>query len=308
MGDKMQMEKPSILIVDDTPTDIQALAETLRTDFRVRMAGSGKIAFENIAEFGTPDLILLDVMMPEMDGYEVCRRLKDVPEIKDVPVIFLTATSDVVDEKYGLRLGALDYIAKPFNIPVATARVQNYINLKIRTDLLESQAMLDGLTCIPNRRRFEEGLEREWRRAQRSGTPLSLIIADIDFFKQYNDHYGHGVGDVCLKRVATALIESSDRPSDLAVRYGGEKFAAILPETDLEGARTFAERFRALVEFMDIPHEHSSISSHVTVSVGLACRIPDAETTPTGLLGYADEMLSQAKKMGRNMVCLTEFG
>ena len=311
LGDKMQKlqkEKSFILIVDDTPTDIQVLADALRVDFHIHEASSGKIAFEIIEKFGTPDLIMLDVIMPDMDGYEVCRRLKDTPETKDVPVIFITAKSDMVDEEYGLHLGVLDYIAKPFQLPVVKARVQNYINLKIKTDLLESQAMLDGLTNIPNRLRFEEALEREWRRAQRSGTPLSLIMADIDFFKQYNDHYGHGVGDICLKRVAAALTESSDRPSDLAVRYGGEEFAAILPETDLKGAHTFAERFRALVDFMDIPHGLSAISSHVTVSVGLACRIPDAETTPADLLGQTNEMLNQAKKKGRNRVCFTEIG
>jgi diguanylate cyclase (GGDEF)-like protein len=283
--------------------NIHVLAEALRVDYRVRVASSGKIAFEIIAKFGAPDLILLDVMMPEMDGYEVCRRLKQAQETKNVPVIFVTAKSDVVDEEYGLRLGAIDYIAKPFHLAIVSARVKNHINLKLKTDLLESQAMLDGLTNIPNRRRFDEALENEWKRAQRSGVPLSVIMVDIDFFKLYNDNYGHGVGDTCLKKVASSLAASTERPSDLAARYGGEEFAIILPETDAEGARIIAEHFRSHVESMHIPHEYSDTSSYVTVSVGLACVIPNAEMTQTDLLRLADEMLYQAKNTGRNRVC-----
>ena len=163
--------------------------------------------------------------------------------------------------------------------------------------------MLDGLTNIPNRRRFDETLENEWKRAQRSGVPLSLIMADIDYFKQYNDHYGHGVGDTCLKKVAVSLAASTERPSDLAARYGGEEFAIILPETDLEGARTIAEHFRSHVESMHIAHEYSEASGYVTVSVGLACLVPNTETTQTDLLKRADKMLYQAKETGRNRLC-----
>jgi diguanylate cyclase (GGDEF)-like protein len=305
MNNKVNDEekKPLILIVDDTPTNIQVLAEALRVDYHVRVAGSGKMAFEIIAKLGAPDLILLDVMMPEMDGYEVCRRLKQSPETKNVPVIFVTAKSDVVDEEYGLRLGAVDYIAKPFHLAIVSARVQNHINLKLKSDLLESQAMLDGLTNIPNRRRFDETLGNEWKRAQRSGVPLSLIMADIDYFKQYNDYYGHGVGDACLKKVAASLAAATERPSDLAARYGGEEFAIILPETDAEGARIIAEHFRSHVESLHLPHEYSNTSGYVTVSVGLACVVPNAETTQTDLLRLADNLLYQAKKAGRNQVC-----
>ncbi len=296
-------KKPLILIVDDTPTNIQVLAESLRVDYRVRVAGSGKTAFEIIAKVGAPDLILLDVMMPEMDGYEVCRRLKQVPETRDVPVIFVTAKADTLDEEYGLNLGAVDYIAKPFHLPIVAARVRNHINLKIKTDLLESQAMLDGLTNIPNRRRFDETLASEWKRALRSGTQLSLIMADIDFFKRYNDHYGHGVGDECLKKVAAALASSTDRPSDLVARYGGEEFVAILPDTDAAGAQAIAERFRSHVERMKIAHEFSEVSNFVTVSVGLACVIPTIDMQSADILKHADGMLYQAKESGRNRVC-----
>lgn len=300
----MQSEekKSLVLIVDDTPTNIQVLAESLRMEYRVRVASSGKVAFELIAKLGPPDIILLDVMMPEMDGYEVCRRLKQAPETKNVPVIFVTAKSDAVDEEYGLNLGAVDYIAKPFHLPIVAARVRNHINLKIKTDLLESQAMLDGLTNIPNRRRFDETLESEWKRAQRTGTPLSLVMADIDFFKRYNDNYGHGVGDECLKKVAASLASSIDRPSDMVARYGGEEFVVILPGTDAAGAYAIAERFRNHVEKMHIPHEYSDASKYVTVSVGLACVTPNAEMSQTDLLKLSDEMLYQAKEAGRNRV------
>lgn len=305
----MQSEekKPLVLIVDDTPTNIQVLAELLRMEYRVRVAGSGKVAFELIDKLGPPDIILLDVMMPEMDGYEVCRRLKQAPETKNVPVIFVTAKSDAVDEEYGLNLGAVDYIAKPFHLPIVAARVRNHINLKIKTDLLESQAMLDGLTNIPNRRRFDETLESEWKRAQRTGTPLSLIMADIDFFKRYNDNYGHGVGDDCLKKVAKSLANSIDRPSDMVARYGGEEFVVILPGTDAAGAHAIAERFRSHVEKLHIPHEYSDASKYVTVSVGLACVTPNAEMSQTDLLKLADEMLYQAKESGRNRVNSSHF-
>lgn len=295
--------KPLILIVDDTPTNIQVLAEALRKDYRVRVAGSGKAAFDIIEKLGAPDLILLDVMMPEIDGYEVCRRLKNGAATKNVPVIFVTARSDVEDEEHGLKLGAVDYIAKPFHLPIVAARVRNHINLKLKTDLLESQAMLDGLTNIPNRRRFDEVLDQEWKRAQRSGLPLALIMADIDFFKHYNDNYGHGSGDLCLKKVAEALSMSIERPSDMVARYGGEEFVVILPETEAEGARTIAERFRCNVEAMQLPHKYSDASNVVTVSVGCASLIPAAGIEPDFLLKRADEGLYRAKNSGRNRVC-----
>lgn len=305
MGDNMKKEdnRPLILVVDDTPTNIQVLAEALRTDYRVRVAGSGKAAFDIIAKLGAPDLILLDVMMPDMDGYEVCRRLKQQPETRNIPVIFVTAKSDVVDEELGLRLGAVDYIIKPFHLPIVMARVRNHISLKMKTDLLESQAMLDGLTSIPNRRRFDEALENEWKRAHRSGLPLSLIMLDIDFFKRYNDNYGHGAGDECLKKVAASLAGAIDRPSDLVARYGGEEFVALLPETEAEGTRNIAEHIRSAVESLGLPHQYSDVSGNVTVSVGYACLIPGTEGGQTELLRLADEKLYAAKESGRNRVC-----
>jgi len=296
-------EKPTILIVDDTPTNIQVLAEALRADYRVKVAGSGKAAFEIIARQGLPDLILLDVMMPGMDGYAVCRRLKDDPRTKDIPVIFVTAKSDPLDEEHGLRLGAVDYIAKPFHPHIVAARVQNHINLKLKTDLLELHALLDGLTSIPNRRRFDDDLASEWKRAHRAGSMLSLIMLDVDYFKPYNDHYGHGAGDNCLRKVAGALAEAVVRPGDLAARYGGEEFVVLLPATGKDGAAQIAERIRAQVEALRIPHGYSAVAAWVTVSVGLASAVPRDCDGTAALLEKADNMLYRAKDAGRNRVC-----
>ncbi|CAK0746438.1 two-component system, chemotaxis family, response regulator WspR [Gammaproteobacteria bacterium] len=294
--------KPVILIVDDTPINVQVLAEALRADYRIRTATSGQGAVDGIAKHGVPDLILLDIMMPGIDGYEVCRQLKSNLTTQNVLIIFVTAKADAVDEEYGLRLGAVDYITKPFYLPIVTARVQNQINLKLKSDLLESLALLDGLTNLPNRRRFDEALENEWKRAHRANLPLTLIMADIDFFKGYNDHQGHRTGDICLKKVAASLAEAIHRPADLVARYGGEEFVALLPETDNEGARLIAERFRAGVESLRIPHPDSKVSSWVTVSVGLSSTLDGAETA-NDLLEHADKQLYRAKAEGRNRVC-----
>jgi diguanylate cyclase (GGDEF)-like protein len=294
--------KPLILIVDDTPTNIQVLAEGLRADYRVKVATSGKTALDVVAKQGAPDLILLDVMMPEMDGYEVCRQLKQNSETSGIPVIFVTARNEVSDEERGLRLGAVDYITKPFHLSIVRARLQNHLKLKQMTKLLETMAWLDGLTCIPNRRRFDEALDTEWKRAQRTSAPLSLIMVDIDHFKEYNDNYGHGAGDACLKRVASELAASVTRAGDFVARYGGEEFVLLMPETDSKGAYMLAELLRSRTEELRIPHGHSSASCWVTISVGFASVIPSAEANASTLLEEADRMLYQAKNAGRNRV------
>lgn len=301
----MTATKPTILIVDDTPANIQVLANALHDNYRIKVAASGKAVFEVIAKQGAPDLILLDVMMGGMDGYAVCRILKDNPETQHIPVIFVTAKSENEDEERGLRLGAVDYIAKPFHLPIVLARVRNHINLKLKTDLLESHALLDGLTSIPNRRRFDQVLDTEWKRAQRAGMPLAAIMFDIDHFKRYNDNRGHRDGDDCLATVAGVLAASVERPADLVARYGGEEFVALLPETDLDGAHAIAERCRANVEALQLPHGHSETSPWVTVSVGVACCVPAACDAPAALVEQADLQLYRAKASGRNRVCRT---
>jgi len=295
-------EKATILVVDDTPDNLTLLSSLLKDEYKVKVANSGEKALKIAAASQPPDLILLDIMMPVMDGYEVCRRLQDDPVTRRIPIIFVTAKREIEDEKIGLDLGAVDYISKPYSIPIVKARVRAHVRHKQQADMLESMAMIDALTHIPNRRRFNDILDSEWRRSCRKGSPLSLLMVDIDFFKPYNDHYGHGRGDICLAQVAEALAAVVNRPGDLAARYGGEEFTAVLPHTDEEGARHIAEQFRVVLESLAIPHAHSSVANHVTVSIGVASAVCSEQFAASELLLIADRALYQAKKAGRNRV------
>lgn len=299
--------KPTLLIVDDEPTNIQALGHLLKDDYRIRVANNGEKALALAAEGAPerPDLILLDIQMPGIDGYEVCRRLKEDPHTSDIAIIFVTALDDARDEEHGLNLGAVDYIARPFNPAIVRARVNTHVKLKRRTDLLEQYAMLDGLTGIHNRRYFDEHLDRETRRSQREGEPLSLIMLDIDHFKGFNDHYGHGAGDRCLQKVAETLARTLNRPGDTLCRYGGEEFVALLPGTPTSGALEVAERLRSAVEERALAHEHSSAGPVVTVSLGAATFDPAGEpgADMESLLARADAALYRAKNAGRNRYC-----
>ncbi len=296
-------EQQTILVVDDEPANIQALGSLLKEEYRVRVANSGEKALTVVqsGDQSLPDLILLDIQMPGIDGYEVCQRLKEDPATSEIPVIFVTALDATSDEERGLNLGAVDYIAKPFNQAIVRARVHTHMSLKRKTDLLEQIALLDGLTGIPNRRYFDDQLRREGKRSLRQGESLSVLLMDIDHFKGFNDHYGHGAGDQCLQRVATTLKGALSRPSDMIARYGGEEFVALLPGTDAAGAAEVAERLRAAIEGMAVPHEYSSAASVVTLSIGHATYSPEQPgDVLKGLLQSADRALYAAKKAGRN--------
>ncbi len=295
-----------VLIIDDEPTNIKILAEALRTEYATLFATNGERGLKLAVE-QTPDLILLDVMMPGMDGYTVCRALKADNRTRNIPVIFITARCQLEDELQGLSLGAVDYITKPFQAPIVKARVRTHLDLKRKYDLLESLASLDGLTEIANRRRFDEALDKEWRRCLRFTLSLSLVMMDIDFFKPFNDHYGHTAGDDCLRRVARAIKGCLPRGGDLAARYGGEEFVGLLPDTELEGALNVAEKLRNAVDQLNIPHEHSSISDHVTMSLGVATTVPSASETSMILVKSADARLYEAKANGRNQVAALEI-
>ena len=299
----MKNKKPAILIIDDTPTNINILTEALQAHYEIKIATSGIKAIELVQQSYKPDLILLDIIMPEIDGYEVCRRLKENEVTKNIPVIFVTGCTESEDEEHGFNLGAVDYISKPYKLPVVLARIRNHLNLKRKSDLLESFAALDGLTGIPNRRRFDETYSGEWRRAVRSGRPLSLVMMDIDYFKQYNDNYGHGAGDDCLIQVASCLSSCVSRPCDLVARYGGEEFVALLPLTDAAGAQAIAERLVANTAALTIPHGYSAVSDHITISAGCATVYPLKNAALESLLQTADLMLYRAKSEGRNRVC-----
>jgi diguanylate cyclase (GGDEF)-like protein len=297
-----QAVQASILIVDDVPTNIQVLAEALRQQHRVKVATNGRDALAVARSEPHPDMVLLDVMMPEMDGFEVCRQLKSDPATRHIPVIFVTAKDDVEDEEHGLMLGAVDYIAKPFHLPVVRARVRNHLALKQKADLLESLANIDSLTNIPNRRRFDERLDAEWRRCQRSQLPLSLIMLDVDYFKAFNDHFGHGAGDICLVTVAATLVANLSRPGDTVARYGGEEFAVILPETDSAGAAQIAERMREALAAQRMPQAPGAGYGTVTLSAGIATIVPADDGGGVDLIAAADRKLYEAKTLGRNRV------
>jgi diguanylate cyclase (GGDEF)-like protein len=298
-----QLPKPKILIVDDQPANIEVLATVLIIEYDVRIASNGQKALQIAQEQEPPDLILLDVMMPILDGFEVCKRLKNDDATRHIPVIFVTALSSASDEEQGLNIGAIDYISKPFNIPVVRARVRNHIQLKQRADLLEELASIDPLTHLPNRRLFEKTLHNEWKRAKRDGTSLSLLMIDIDCFKNYNDHYGHGAGDICLQQVATAMQSSQTRASDMLARIGGEEFIVILPNTDIDGARIAGERLRQTVADLKIPHTHSTVVPIVSISIGCATSLPSLNDSDANtLINTADSQLYKAKEQGRNQV------
>lgn len=295
-----QQPKQTIMIVDDTPINLQILIEVLGGEYEIVFATNGRDAIA-MAEVNHPDLILLDIQMPDMSGYEVCKTVKLMPSLNNVPVIFLTAMSQQEDEIVGLKLGAVDYITKPFHPDIVRLRVHNQLELKRYRDERAHLALLDGLTGIPNRRAFDEQINREWSRAQRNQASLSLVMVDIDHFKLFNDTYGHLGGDDCLKQVAASLL-ATQRGSDFTARYGGEEFVCILNETDEAGARVTAERLRARIEALQIPHAVSPVSPHVTISIGVATHVPSEDETPDLLIDMADQMLYRSKNSGRNRV------
>jgi len=295
-------KKAKVLIVDDEKINLDVLINLLKPYYRTVAAKNGEQAFKRLEVPPLPDLILLDIMMPGMDGYEVCRQLKKTEVTRDIPVIFITGKNDEQYEAKGFQAGAVDYITKPFSPLIALARVKTHIELKRRGDMLERLAGLDGLTGIPNRRHFDQFLEAEWKRSCRYNHSISLLIMDIDYFKLYNDHYGHAEGDDCLKKVASSFSQSMIRSTDLAARYGGEEFACILPETDFEGAMVTADRIMKAIHALCIPHEKSDVADYVTVSIGVSCLTPQKAKKSIDLLETADQALYRAKRNGRNQI------
>jgi diguanylate cyclase (GGDEF)-like protein len=257
--------------------------------------------------------VLLDIRLPGLDGYEVCRQLKQDPATRDIPVIFVSALDEGMDKVRGFELGGNDYIPKPFQAVEVVARVENQLKianlqremalknaeLERANRMLQSLSYLDPLTGIANRRNFDESFEQEWRRARREDGRVALVMADVDRFKDYNDLYGHPSGDECLRRVALEASNSLRRAGDLAARYGGEEFALVLPGTDTQGARIVAEDVRARVERLQIPHKGSP-HGVVTLSLGVAAMSPKDDQPRELLVAAADRALYQAKANGRN--------
>jgi diguanylate cyclase (GGDEF)-like protein len=293
--------RPRVLVVDDQPANVRVMAEALSDTYEIFFATNGAKALE-IAASSKIDLILLDVVMPELDGFEVCRRLKADERTSATPVIFVTAREEESDETRGFDLGAVDYITKPIRPPIVRARVRMQLELKHARDLLERLALIDPLTGIANRRRFEAVLDEEWRRASRLSAWFSLAIVDVDDFKSFNDAYGHTRGDDCLRLVAQTLTSVARRPGDLAARYGGEEFAIILPQTDGEAMQTQMQRLRESIESLHLPHSRSRCAEHVTVSIGALSVLASPNGHALDVVEAADRLLYQAKENGRNQV------
>ncbi|WP_055076630.1 PleD family two-component system response regulator [Pseudanabaena sp. 'Roaring Creek'] len=321
-------KKECVLVVDDTPPNLHLLITMLtRKGYHARGVEDGYMALSDIHS-DPPDLVLLDINMPHMNGFQVCQQLKSSVLTRDIPVIFISARDEVLDKVEAFAVGGVDYITKPFQIAEVLARIENQLTLRRLQRQLQEQnerlkqeinsriiaetllqeaneklgrlVNLDGLTQLANRRCFDEYLEQEWQRLARDQLPLSLIMCDIDFFKNYNDTYGHVAGDDCLRKVSSVIKQSVRRPADLAARYGGEEFVVVLPNTDIEGSMAIAEVIRkGLVDLM-IPHDDSAVSTFVTLSMGVTSLVPMADSHPSVLLTAADYALYRAKELGRN--------
>ncbi|WP_066342297.1 GGDEF domain-containing response regulator [Azohydromonas lata] len=297
---------PRLLLVDDQPANIHALHQAfLGSGWQMLMATQGAQAVALCRE-RRPDLVLLDLFLADLDGYAVCAQLKADPATRDIPVIFVTAYEDAQCEMRALEAGAVDFIVKPFHPGVVRARVRLHLSLKLQADQLRHQALVDGLTGVYNRRHFDERFQQEWRRAQREGSTLALLLADADHFKRFNDRHGHQAGDECLRRVAQQLHAGLRRPADLIARWGGEEFACILPCTTAEGAlylaRALEEGVRALaIAHPDAPH------GVMTISLGLAAASPKPGHDGAELFKRADAQLYRAKSLGRARACAEGF-
>jgi diguanylate cyclase (GGDEF)-like protein len=297
------MMRNTILIVDDAAANISILADILKDKYDIAVATSGADALKVLKQQHI-DLILLDVMMPQMNGFEVCRRLKNDELTKKIPVIFVTALNSIDDEVKGLEIGAVDFITKPFVPILIKKRVETHIKLHEYYTQLDELSRLDGLTNIPNRREYDNVIEQEFKRAQRSGLSLTLLMMDIDYFKRYNDTYGHGMGDECLKKITTVFADVVKRTGDVVARYGGEEFIIILPHTDTKGASLIADEILNEVRALNIPHEQSLVANMVTLSIGIAATIPNQSDHYNRLEKEADEALYRAKDSGRNRWCI----
>jgi diguanylate cyclase (GGDEF)-like protein len=309
------------LLIEDTLTSATLVSHQLRKmGIEPVLARDGEKGIELFKQ-ERPDLILLDIIMPGMDGFEVARRIRQLEQSGEwTPIIFLTARTGDADLEKAISVGGDDYLIKPVSETVLAAKVKamqriaqmRYSLLVLTRKLDEANqeltrlSSLDGLTSIANRRQFDETLLREWRRASRQRKPLALLLCDVDKFKQFNDGYGHQVGDECLKAVARTLSLVLRRPADMVARYGGEEFAVILPDTDITGALQVAEGMRSAVEGLRITHRYARGSGVVTVSIGVASVIPERnEGLSADLLKAADDALYQAKESGRNRIAAT---
>ncbi|MDX2254729.1 MAG: PleD family two-component system response regulator [Pseudanabaenaceae cyanobacterium bins.39] len=309
-------KQPLVLVVDDDMFMRKILVRYLeRESYLVVEASDGMEALDSYTKH-QPDLILLDAMMPILDGFECCARLQKLPNGDHTPVLIITALDDRESVDRAYEVGASDYVTKPLHWAVLRQRVRRLLeqaNLREQLEVANQQlavlvqelrrlVSIDGLTQVSSRRSLDQYLEQEYKRSQREQQPLSLVLCDIDFFKNYNDNYGHQAGDDCLRQVAQAISSATNRPADLVARYGGEEFAIVLPNTDEEGAMNVAIRANNIVQALKLPHEHSQVASYITISCGVATLIPTQSMQVSQLVKSADLALYNAKANGRNNI------
>lgn len=289
---------PKILIVDDEKTNLKVLSDLLKDEAEIILAKTGEQAIDKAQRY-SPDLMLLDVVMPGMDGFEVISKIKSMEKLQIIPIIFITGLSDQAFEEKGLNLGACDYILKPFHARIVKARVRLHLQLVKQRKMLEDLALIDPLTAIANRRKYNETLDIEWRSAMRSSDWLSIAMLDVDRFKSFNDRFGHAIGDEVLYRVATTIAHQLNRARDFVARYGGEEFVIIMPKTDRNGAFAIAERVRQAVANIDVS-EWASDDVTLSISVGGVSLQPSQGMDVNQVVDQADQLLYEAKSDGRN--------
>ncbi|ENM5888276.1 diguanylate cyclase [Vibrio mimicus] len=294
---------PDILIIDDDSTVVMSLHKVLCKIGRIRFASDAAQAFSMI-EALKPDLILLDVELPDMNGLIVCAKLKSNPATQDIPVLFITSKTDTGFEEKVFDAGAADYIVKPLKPRVVAARAQTHLAYHKAIRLLDKMAHTDSLSSLANRLKFDEQLNVEFRRSRRQSEPLTVVMVDIDEFKKFNDHFGHIAGDECIRKIAHTLRSITKRPADLAARYGGEEFALILPSTEEEGAKSMVNELINAVEQLEIAHSPEAMNQCVTVSVGYTVLYPEQvdfeQLKAVDVAKTADNALYTSKRNGRN--------
>ena len=292
--------KHSVLIVDDENINIDALTLMLSSEYTVYTANDGQSAIEE-AEKHSPDIILLDILMPEMDGYAVIAALKSSKKTQNIPVIFITGLNSDDDEEKGLNLGAVDYITKPFSAANVQLRIKHQIETFDQLRSIEQLKMIDHLTNLPNRQSFETRLNNEWEKAIQEQIPISILFIDVDMFKDYNDNYGHAQGDIALQALATLITETLKSPGDFAARWGSDEFVTLLSNADMANALEKAEVLRSNVEKMEIPCVEG-LGAKITVSIGVNTLRHGEDGTTDEFISGADLALYKAKETGRNRV------
>lgn len=289
--------RPSVLVVDDQPASLRGLCDALAGDCDLRVTRSAEEALR-LCQSEPPDLVLMDVVMPGMDGLSCCRALAADPATRDVPVIFVTASGSPEDELACWEAGAVDFISKPATAMTVRKRVGAHLRLKRMADQLRLLSITDELTGLPNRRAFDQAFKVAWANSARSGAPIGLLLVDVDWFKAYNDTYGHAAGDQALQAAAGALRACVRGADDLIARIGGEEFAVLLPEGGARAVQAFSQRLLAAFEQLALPHEGSPLG-RLTASMGGLADVAGPGRDKGWFMGKADQNLYHAKKAGR---------